>query len=208
MVQLAINGRDSASTGISPFFLDHGYHVEPPQLEEEPRDIPNTRTMRQRGEDFVAKLKGASETAQATMATAQQRQEKAANCRRSEAPAYRPGDKVWLDLRNVRTDRASKKLDARHAKFIVLKKISSHTYQLNTPPGIDNVFHTMLLRPAADGPFPSQCQDDYQPPAISEEGSDEYHVERITGERMVRRGRGYRKQYRAKWTGYARETLD
>ena len=35
MAQLAINGRDSASTGVSPFFLDHGYHVEPLQLEEE-----------------------------------------------------------------------------------------------------------------------------------------------------------------------------
>jgi len=64
----------------------------------------------------------------------------------------------------------------------------------------------MLLRPAADDPFPSQRQDDYQPPAILEEGSEKYHVERITGERMVRRGRANRKQYRVKWTGYARET--
>jgi hypothetical protein len=38
------------------------------------------------------------------------------------------------------------------------------------------------------------------------EGSEEYHVERITGERTVRRGRGHRKDYRVKWTGYARET--
>jgi hypothetical protein len=58
----------------------------------------------------------------------------------------------------------------------------------------------MLLRPAADDPFPSQRQDDYQPPAILEEGSENYHVERITGERMVRRGRTNRKQYRVKWT--------
>jgi hypothetical protein len=86
MAHLAINGRDSVSTGISPSFLNHGYHVEPLQLEEEPRDIPNTRIMRQRGENIIAKLKGALEIAQATMATAQQRQERAANRRRSEAP--------------------------------------------------------------------------------------------------------------------------
>jgi hypothetical protein len=206
MAQLAINGRDSASTGVSPFFLDHGYHVEPLQLEEEVRDIPNANTMRQKGENIVAKLKRALEIAQASLAVAQQRQEEAANRHRSEAFVYRPGDKVWLDLRNIRTDRTSKKLDARHAKYTVLEKIGSHAYRLNTPAGVHNVFHTMLLRPAADDPFPSQLQDDYQPPAILEEGSEEYHVERITGERMVRRGRGTRKQYRVKWTGYARET--
>lgn len=207
MAQLAINGRDSASTGISPFFLDHGYHVEPLQLEEEVQDIPNARTMRQKGENIVAKLKGALEIAQAVMATAQQRQEEAANRHRSQAPAYQPGDKVWLDLRNIRTDRPNKKLDARHAKYTVLERVGSHAYRLDTPAGIHNVFHTMLLRPAADDPFPSQHREDYQPPAIlSEDGSEEYHVERITGERMVRRGRGQHKQYRVKWTGYARET--
>jgi len=206
MAQLAINGRDSASTGVSPFFLDHGYHVEPLQLEEEARDIPNASTMRQKGENIVAKLKGALEIAQASLAIAQQRQEEAANRHRNEAPVYRPGDKVWLDLRNIRTDRLSKKLDARHAKYTVLEKIGSHAYRLNTPAGIHNVFHTMLLRPAADDPFPSQLRDDYQPPAILTEDSEEYHVERITGERMVRRGRASRKQYRVKWTGYARET--
>jgi hypothetical protein len=63
-----------------------------------------------------------------------------------------------------------------------------------------------VLRPAAVDPFPSQRQNDYQPPAILEEGLEEYHVERITGERMVRRSRGYRKQYRVKWTGCAHET--
>jgi hypothetical protein len=143
MAQLAINGRDSTSTGVSPFFLDHGYNVEPLQLEGEVRDLPNARTMRQKGENIIAKLKGALEVAQATMAIAQQRQEEVANRRRSEAPAYRPGDKVWLDLRNIRTDRPNKKLDARHAKYTVLEKIGSHAYRLDTPAGIHNVFHTM-----------------------------------------------------------------
>ena len=38
MAQLAINGRDSASTGVSPFFLDHGYHVEPLELSTAQRE--------------------------------------------------------------------------------------------------------------------------------------------------------------------------
>ena len=33
MAQIAINGRDATSTGVSPFFLQHGYNVDPLQLE-------------------------------------------------------------------------------------------------------------------------------------------------------------------------------
>ena len=33
--QIAINGRDAASTGVSPFFLQHGYHINPLNLQEE-----------------------------------------------------------------------------------------------------------------------------------------------------------------------------
>lgn len=35
MAQLTICSRDAVSTGVSPFFLDHGYNVEPVQLEED-----------------------------------------------------------------------------------------------------------------------------------------------------------------------------
>ena len=114
------------------------------------------------------------------MAAAQEGQEEYANRHRQAAPAYQVGQKVWLDLRNIKTNRPSKKLDARHAKFTVLEKIGSHAYRLDTPPGIHNVFHTYLLRPAADDPFPSQKQTDWQPPAIiNDEGEEEWEVERI-----------------------------
>ena len=29
MAELVVNNRDAHSTGVSPFFLSHGYHVEP-----------------------------------------------------------------------------------------------------------------------------------------------------------------------------------
>jgi hypothetical protein len=40
MVQLAINKRDAASTGISPFFLDHGHNIEPIQLGDDNNTNP------------------------------------------------------------------------------------------------------------------------------------------------------------------------
>ena len=73
---------------------------------------------------------------------------------------------MWLNLKNVTTDRPYKKLDWKNAKYTVLKVISNHNYKLDTPPGIHNVFYTNLLKRAAANPFLNQHQDNSRPPAI------------------------------------------
>jgi hypothetical protein len=188
---LALNNKDSSSTGISPFFLDHGYCVEPLDLEEDPPTITNPKTPGQRAEVIVTKLRGALELAHTAIAAAQQEQEEYANRHRDPAFDYKVGDKVWLDLRNVRTDRPCKKLDTRHAKYTVLEKVGSHAFKLDTPPGIHPVFHTWLLRPASDNPLPSQTVSDWQPPSVLIDGEEEYFVEKIIDEKKTRRGRGF-----------------
>ncbi|OJD11347.1 hypothetical protein ACJ73_09559 [Blastomyces percursus] len=153
-----------------------------------------------RGERIIQKLSNAVELAQASMATSQESYELYANSRRQPAPEYKIGDKVWLDLRNIRTDRPSEKLDRRCSKFPVIEKIGSHAYRLNTPPGIHPVFHTWLLRPAKNNRLPSQTQTDWQPPAIiAENGDEEYEVEEIVDERTNRRGQT---EYRVRWRGW------
>ena len=207
---LALNGLNNASTGVSPFFLDHGYELDPLDI---PEDLQARRQGRpannpkKQAEAIVLKLKDALDLANSSMALAQQQQEEAANRRRDPAVHYKIGDKVWLDLRHVKTDRQSKKLDVRNAKYTVLERIGSHAYRLNTPPGIHNVFHTWLLRPAASDPLPSQQQTDYQPPAIMVDGQEEWYVEKILKERLVDRGfLGKQKKYYVKWRGYQRPT--
>jgi hypothetical protein len=192
-------------TGISPFFLSHGYHLEPLQLSESPRQ-ENTRTPIQKANAIVQKLKDANDWIQAEMANAQQEHERQANKHRNPSPAYKVGDKVWLDLRNISTDRQSKKLDDRSALFNVTQIVGPLSFRLDTPPGIHDVFHASKLRPAANDPFPSQkLQDDYQPPAIiSESGEPEWEVEAILDERK----KGRQQQYKVKWKGYKRPTWE
>ena len=48
----------------------------------------------------------------------------------------------------------------------MLEVISSHSYKLDTPPGIHDVFHISLLKRAADDPFSNQRQGDFRPPVI------------------------------------------
>jgi hypothetical protein len=117
------------------------------------------------GEAFVGKLKEATEVAQAAIAIAQERQEHYANQNRQPAERFRVGDKVWLRLKNIRTDRPSKNLDWLNAKYSVIEVIDSHNWWLDTPPGIHDVFHISLIRRAAQGPLPSQRKDDDQPAA-------------------------------------------
>lgn len=154
---------------------------------------------------ILRKLGELREWAQAAMATAQEAQEKAANRGRIQAPAYQVGDKVWLSLQNITTDRPSKKLDAKYAKYTVTEVMGSHNYRLDTPAGIHNIFHTRLLKPAKSTPLPGQVIREPQPPALmfDEDGEGMYEIDEILDQKKARGGK---EQYLVKWTGYAKPT--
>lgn len=89
VAELAANNRQSASTGFSPFFLSHGYEVDPIECEEKPIVRSRPKTQGQRAENLVAKLREAQQMAEAAMASSQQTQESAANRFRAPAPRYK-----------------------------------------------------------------------------------------------------------------------
>lgn len=150
--ELAINNRDSTTTGVSPFFLSHGYNAEPLNLPQLMVFTAPPMTTPEFAEQIVKKLAEARRHAESSMAFAQQRMEGNANRTRDPAPCYRAGDCVWLDLENVQPDRPSKTLDIKCTRYQILEPVGSHAYRLNTPPGSHNVFHVDLLRPAANDP--------------------------------------------------------
>ncbi len=197
--EVAINNRDAASTGVSPFFLQHGYHIDPLDLHVDLSDNMTRDSLIQQADKIIRKLKDAREWAEAAMASAQQVMKEVTNHCRQQAPIFRVGDKVWLNLENIWTDRPAKKLDAKHAKFTVVGIVGLHSYRLDTPPGVHNMFHSKLLRLAFYDPLASQVQDDTQPQPRLIQQEDEYEVEEILDEKTVQR----KQQYLIKWTGYA-----
>jgi hypothetical protein len=201
----AICGRVAASTGVSPFFLSHGWDQT---LFEDFADKLTDRDKRNspvaRADELLRRLRDAREWAQTAMAAAQEAQERYTNRYRIQAPVFKEGDKVWLSLENIKTSRPSKKLDAKYAKFTVRKAIGSHSYELDTPPGVHNVFHSRLLRPVKEKTLPGQVVTDAHPPAQMVDGDLEYTVDEILDEK----GKGSRARCLVKWTGYQEPTWE
>ena len=96
----------------------------------------NNSNPRQRAQFTVQKLLDARNFAEAALAAAQQQQEYYANQHREVPKSFQLGDKVWLNLKNIRTLRPSKKLDWIHAKYTITKIFpeSPHFYELVTNP--------------------------------------------------------------------------
>ena len=76
---------------------------------------------------------------------AQLRQKENNDRHRKPDPNWMPGDKIWLNTRNIRTTRQSKKLDNKKAgPFTILANIGKSSYKLELPPSmkIHSTFHT------------------------------------------------------------------
>ncbi|KAI7211636.1 hypothetical protein KC343_g8943 [Hortaea werneckii] len=102
-----------------------------------------------------------------SMAYAQAVYTEQANRRRIPAPNYQPNDLVWLSTKNIRTKRASKKLNYRQiGPYRVLEAVGRRAYRLDLPMNlqIHDVIHTNLLRPAAEDPFEGQINLEPDPP--------------------------------------------
>ena len=83
--------------------------------------------------------------------------------------------------------------------------MGSHSYRLDTPPGVHDVFHTQLLRPDASDPLPSQVQDDTHPQPLLIGGQKEWDVEEIRDAKEFKNGK---MKYLVKWIGWARPTWE
>jgi len=125
------------------------------------------------------------------------------NKKRRNPQGLKVGDHVWLENKNIQSNRPSKKLDnKRYGPFRVLKDIGSGVFQLELPEGwmIHNVFNKDLLTRCVEPKFKGQHKEPAPPPTIINE-EEEYEVEEVWKHRT--RGRGM--QYLVHWKGYGDE---
>jgi hypothetical protein len=65
---LALNGHNSASTSVSPFFLDHRYYLEPLDIKGIVQGFNNLKTPAEQAQIIVVKIRDISDFIYATMA--------------------------------------------------------------------------------------------------------------------------------------------
>ena len=148
------NSRVSQSTGLSPFFMTHGYHQSIMDFTV-PEEQGSSLSPAEQGRQLVERWRNSADMAKAAMAVAQEAQERHSNTRRLVGDEFRPGDHVLLKLKHVRTTQPIKKLDWIALPYRVLACIGTHAVQLDTPPGIHPIFHVSLVKKAAEDPLPS-----------------------------------------------------
>ena len=207
--ELALNNHVNATTGMTPFFADHGRH---PRMDfwdsERARTLAkgSVPAVRQRlMDDATVFLKHMDEVLtqlQATSVLNQAKQQHQADAHRDVTIDYKPGALVWLDASNIRTERPAKKLDHKQlGPFKVLSPIGRRSYRLELPKSmrIHPVFHTSLLRPAANDPLPRQRAPPPPPIIVEREGVDggslEYEVDEVVDSRRLRN----KLMYKVKW---------
>ena len=143
----------------------------------------------EQGRQLVERWQNSANMAKAAMAVAQEAQERHFNTRRLVRDEFRPGERVWLKLKHVKTTWPIKKLDWIALPYRVLACIGIHAVQLDTPLGIHPVFHVSLVKKVAEDPLPSQLTIDNEPDMIFDKPEDlssvainsdgEYTIERI-----------------------------
>jgi hypothetical protein len=142
-------------TGISPFFANYGFY---PRLGVEPtKPCPPNLSYARKRQFYKANIVTERFERILTQLTALakqsiQRGEENANENRSDAPTYSIGQEVYIDTRNIKTNRLMKKGDDKWVGPYPVQVVYLHACLVNLPPGmkIFLVFHNSLLRPKSD----------------------------------------------------------
>jgi hypothetical protein len=188
IAQFAFNNNKSV-TGISPFYANYGRH---PELSRESIGLKPIAQKAQVETDKIQELHFLLKTkldkiAKTTTETA--------NKKRSEGPDFQEGEMVYINTKNIKTQRPNKKLDhTRMGPYKIKKMLGPVSYEIQLPEGmnIHSVFHKSLLEKAPPGarPGPVLIDTETQEPL--------YDVERILRHKREKGGT----RYLVKWLGY------
>ena len=128
MAEFAYNDKKHATTGKTPFELNFGRHPWKGDL------IVQTKIPRV--EEFMKNIQKSWKHAAQAMEEAQKNMKRQFNKKRRNPQDLKVGNHVWLENKNIQSNRPSKKLDnKRYGPFRISKDIGSEAFQLELPEG-------------------------------------------------------------------------
>ena len=175
----------SATTGISPFFTNKGYH---PNLTIHPEhDLASSHA-----KDLVVNLDELHQELKDTIAKAQ-------CC----YPNFIIGQQAFIKANFFHTTCPSHKLSKRFlGPFKILAKAGTHSYTLHLPDtihGVHPTFHVSMLEPVIPNKTPNCVQS--PPPAINVQGEVKYEISEVLDSKIDQR-QSCKLLYLVHWLGY------
>ena len=154
--------------------------------------------------EFKERMTDALTEAKAALSKSKDDMAKYYDRRRTPAPDYHPGNRVYLDASDIHMTRPSQKLShKRLGPFTIVRKVGNGAYRLCLPPSMSRlhpVFNVVKLIPAPEDPIQGRRP---RPPPLPEvvNGEEEWIVEEILDSRMVNQ----KLRYLVKWEGFGIE---
>jgi len=147
----------------------------------EPRQDPSSL---ETVNEFTKRIESATKEAKSAIRKVQKDMMRYYNQRRSPAPVFQPGDRVYLDASDIKTTRPSPKLSHRRLEpFEIECQVGLLAYRLKLPLGLRQlhpVFNVVKLSAAPDNPIPGRKPRALPPPVVVD-GEPEWEVEECKG---------------------------
>jgi len=181
LAEFVYNNAPSATTGVSPFFANKGYH---PNLSVYPeRDIASSRA-----HDFVIDLDELQSTLKEEIANAQRQYKASTDFRRQQPPDFQAGQSVFVKSQYFRTTHPSKKLSEKYlGPYEIIAQPSPQSFTLCLPDtmrAVHPVFHVSMLEPATSNTF--QQHSEPLPASVVIDGEPEYEISKIVDSKIDR----------------------
>ena len=194
-VEYSLNALTCAATGRSPFEASLGYQPPLFSLQESEASVPSVQAHFRRCRRVWKEVHNA-------LLRSNERSCRGANRRRTPAPVYQAGQRVYLSSSDLPLQVASKKLAPRFiGPFEIDSVLSPAAVRLKLPASmrVHPVFHVSKIKPVSSSPLMPSAPA--PPPPQMVDGHPQWTVRRLL--KVRRRGRGF--QYLADWEGYPPE---
>ena len=197
LTKFAYNNAPSATTGVSPFFANKGYH---PNITVHPQHDLSSARARENTVDLESLHQYLCEE----MAAAQKRYQGPADARRLPAPDFKVGDQVYVKAKYFRSTQPSKKLSEKNlGPYPIIAQVGTLSFTIRLPDSmcaVHPVFHVSQLKPAMPNTIPNQSQP--PPPPVKVDGEPKYKITEILDLKLDQCRHQCPLLYLVRWAGY------
>jgi len=197
LAEFAYNNAPSATTGVSPFFANKGYH---PNLAVHLKCDLSLAQAR----EYAVDLESLHEYLCEEMAAAQKRYQGPADARRSPTPNFKVGDQVFIKAKYFRSTQPSKKLSEKNlGPYPIIAQVGTLSFTICLPDSmhaVHPIFHISQLKPAT----PNTILNRSQPPPLPIEfdGEPEFKITEMLNSKIDQHRPQCPLLYLVRWAGY------